>query len=235
MESGQCSVTNKLRLLIIFVAYMGNELPADEVQRLLEIARLQHYAQTMQNLENIRGPHRTAEDKPARASFLSLLKAKSFKKRQESEVSYELSRYRTPAEFAMEDFMRGNLEEKEFPFIVPPATGGNTRAAKPSTGSEGPLATGASVRTKPWGQAGQKKEQEREQQITGSSPPLVVFVVGGMSHSEICAAYSVSKGFNRHIYIGSTQIMSPADFLSKISNLHDPTADARKQSPVSGR
>ncbi len=86
-----------------------------------------HAWQTMQNLEHVRVPHKTADEKPARsiparpqdelcrarqvadgwradareahrASFFSFLKGASTKQRREPEVSFELARYRTPAQ-----------------------------------------------------------------------------------------------------------------------------------------
>lgn len=38
------------------------------------------------------------------------------------------------------------------------------------------------------------------------------------------------QGFNKHIYIGSTDILAPNDFLAAIGNLHDVTASMRKVS-----
>lgn len=100
-----------------------------------------------------------------------------------------------------------------------------------------------------------------------------VFVVGGMSYNELCAAYTVSQvptslaarrtlcpcppspghwrlhvrarifsltlccaiatagraqGFNKQIFIGSTDFLNPDEFLSTLSNLHDATAVLRR-------
>lgn len=72
--------------------------------------------------------------------------------------------------------MQGKLSDKDFPYLVPP---GNAKAAaKTLHAGDVPLATGMSVRTKPRGEAGKAKEQEKETQISSSSPPMVVRAPG---------------------------------------------------------
>jgi len=40
-------------------------------------------------------------------------------------------------------------------------------------------------------------------------PKFVVFVVGGLSYSEVCSAYKVSRDMAAEIAIGSSEVMNP--------------------------
>ena len=50
-------------------------------------------------------------------------------------------------------------------------------------------------------------------------PTIIVFVVGGMTYSEMRAAYEASASTNCEMIIGSTHISTPQEFLAKVKEL----------------
>jgi len=51
-----------------------------------------------------------------------------------------------------------------------------------------------------------------------------VFVLGGISHNEICSLEKLSfdKKLNHHLVLGSTSIISAKDFIEQLNNLPGP-------------
>ncbi|KAI8886747.1 Sec1-like protein [Backusella circina FSU 941] len=52
-----------------------------------------------------------------------------------------------------------------------------------------------------------------------SGPPVIIFVVGGVTYSEIRSAYELSEAYDCEVYIGSTHIITPDRFVQDISML----------------
>lgn len=44
-------------------------------------------------------------------------------------------------------------------------------------------------------------------QSTKSGPPIIVFMLGGLSFSEMRVAYEITKEWNRDVYIGNSQYL----------------------------
>lgn len=54
---------------------------------------------------------------------------------------------------------------------------------------------------------------------SGLRPRIIVFVVGGITYSEIRAAEEISAKYDREVVIGSTHMIQPPSFLSDMSSL----------------
>jgi hypothetical protein len=56
-------------------------------------------------------------------------------------------------------------------------------------------------------------------------PYLIVFVLGGVSHNEICAMERLAqeKRINHHLIIGSTSIINASDYVDQLKDLTMPT------------
>ncbi|XP_026189916.1 syntaxin-binding protein 1 [Cyclospora cayetanensis] len=61
-----------------------------------------------------------------------------------------------------------------------------------------------------------QKSQSPTQVLDKSKPRLVVFVLGGILHSEMRCAYEVSNELNCEIFIGSTNILTPSQLLKQL-------------------
>jgi hypothetical protein len=57
------------------------------------------------------------------------------------------------------------------------------------------------------------------------SPVLIVFVVGGLAHNEICAMerLQADKKLNHRLVMGSTHIMTASDYVNELNNLSLPS------------
>ncbi|XP_045611075.1 protein ROP isoform X2 [Procambarus clarkii] len=121
------------------------------------------------------------------------------RKERITEQTYQMSRWTPVIKDIMEDIIENKLEEKHFPFLA-----GRSAAM--------PRAAPSSVRYN-W-------HKDKSATSVKNMPRLLIFVVGGITYSEMRAAYEVTKsGKNWEVIIGSTHILTPKEFLSDLHNL----------------
>lgn len=53
-------------------------------------------------------------------------------------------------------------------------------------------------------------------------PKFIVFVAGGITYSETRACQQVAESSNREIFLGSTHILTPQDFVVSLQMLREP-------------
>ncbi|ETO29174.1 hypothetical protein RFI_07953 [Reticulomyxa filosa] len=54
-----------------------------------------------------------------------------------------------------------------------------------------------------------------------SGPRVIVYVVGGVTYSELCTCYELSEKHNIDIFIGSTAILTPQSYIQQLSEKRD--------------
>ncbi|KAK3088681.1 hypothetical protein FSP39_022294 [Pinctada imbricata] len=123
------------------------------------------------------------------------------RKARKTENMYQMSRWTPYIKDIMEDAVDEKLDTRGFPFL----SGGAPRSAayKPPV----------SVRYGHWhkdkGQSGYK-----------SGPRLMVFIIGGVSFSEMRCAYEVTQNCkNWEVLVGSTHLLTPEGFLGDLKKL----------------
>ncbi|KAI8779562.1 protein ROP, partial [Biomphalaria glabrata] len=100
------------------------------------------------------------------------------------------------------DAIEDKLEAKHFPFL---SGGANSR----------PPHTRTSEKCKIWSVAPGEGKQSYK-----SGPRLIVFIIGGVTYSEMRCAYSVTQSAkNWEVLIGATHILTPEGFLSDLRSL----------------
>mmetsp|Transcript_61518 Transcript_61518/g.162860 ORF Transcript_61518/g.162860 Transcript_61518/m.162860 type:complete len:347 (-) Transcript_61518:42-1082(-) len=115
----------------------------------------------------------------------------------QADATYDVSRYVPPLKRIMEEAFTSGLPLAEFPFVRPPS-------ASPDD---------VHVDTK------RSKAAAAAGTVPASGRRLIVFVLGGATHSEMRAMYEVAKASGREIMMGATAILSPSDYLVGLKQL----------------
>lgn len=116
-------------------------------------------------------------------------------------IAYNICRSAPKLESVVHSCSQYQLSKTDFPFVEEPKD-----LPKPTKG----YALNA-------GKFGIENENEK-------LPNLIVFVLGGISHNEICSLEKLSfdKKLNHHLILGSTSIISAKDFIDQLNNLPGP-------------
>ncbi|KAI6232360.1 Sec1 family protein [Aphelenchoides besseyi] len=119
------------------------------------------------------------------------------------EQIYQSSRWVPVIKDIMEDVVDDKLDTKHFPFLAGRQVTQPYRAKAP-----------ASARYGQW-----HKDQRYSQMRSG--PRLIIFIVGGVTYSEMRSAYQVTRAQKTwEVIIGSDQIITPEKFLSNLRDLN---------------
>lgn len=121
------------------------------------------------------------------------------RKERITENTYQMSRWTPIVKDIIEDLIDNKLEERHYPYLA-----GKSAAASRTTAP-------TSVRYN-W-------HKEKGSGAAKNVPRLIVFVLGGVTYSEMRVAYEVSKSKNWEIVMGGTHILTPKDFLNCLRDL----------------
>lgn len=214
------SADNKLRLVMIFC--ITQELNQADVDRMLETAGLAGaLKQAVSNLALLgvklkeppvqpKGMQRIkAGAMGATKLFPFMGKSDSKKPRKATDVSFDLARYRPALQFDIQDALESKLDKQDWPSVTDPAD----------------LAAARTPANKPRGRAGWADKGGGKKEAAASTakagPRLLVFVAGGVSFSEMRAAYELSARYDREVIIGSTELLTPERYLRSMAMLNE--------------
>lgn len=194
---------NKVRVIALYILYRDG-VPPEDLRRLFQHARLSQKEQDAVNALAMLGARLTRQTGDRDRS-------KKLKQKNNPEEEYELSRYRPLVHTMLEEHCSGKLDASLFPYVREPPPPASTPAARVATPQ--PVTSLRSARPN-WHKAartGAPAEQQRQR--------LLVFVAGGMTYSEMRAAYSLTEQLGRDVYIGATHTWYPEWFLDDLKSL----------------
>lgn len=235
----------KLRLLMIYAATHPDKLDATKRLSWQKLAKLSDEEMSaVNNLEylGIQVPKKqTSSGVEKFALKFGARKAKrpARKAKETDEEGWELSRFYPLLQDVVEEIDKGSLSREEYPYLKDPAGSShhssssvstrppvNPNSVKPAVQSRRTVGKGGST----WASKGRggsedgyssdsvlKHAVSDHHKISGKR--IFVFIIGGMTRSELRVAHKLTPQLRREVVIGSTNIGDPHQFIRKIKNL----------------
>lgn len=133
------------------------------------------------------------------------------KKKEIEDAPFDSSRYITEVKRIIQEAVSPNgVSQDIFPYVKPQT--GTTSGQSPSK------AAPTSLRAKGPEDSHPTSSPSKDVSTT-SDKPVMAFIIGGVTYSEIRSVYEVSASSKRDCFIGSTHILLPETFLQGLSTL----------------
>lgn len=216
LQQPDITAEDKQRLLMIYMITREGLSDADR-RKLMDFAKLKVSDRVcIANLQHL-GVQLERQKKRKRMTRDEKARAKERQRKRMVDVPYELSRYVPPIKDLIEDHLANKLGRDQYPYIRDPPDD------KPMISTQ---EESLSVRTRKWdwhSKAQSKRDEPSEApKAAQAGARLIVFVLGGMSYSEMRSVYEVTNATGRPVIIGSTSVLTPKQYLAQLANIETP-------------
>lgn len=213
VDGAELPSETKLRLLMLYLACMVN-VPESVKEKLVEQSSLEPKDQqvmlSMLRMKLAEVPderrlkvdslsaHRGSKEEHAR-----------FKRNTRQDGRFELSRYEPRVKQLLEDMVAGVLNEEEFSHLIGPSSdAGTKRDSRPAPGTLLTPTSAAPADDWIFGSTGRTQQQQR----------VVLFIIGGVTHSELRAAAEIAQELPRgtEVFVGGTSLVTPKRFVQML-------------------
>lgn len=128
---------------------------------------------------------------------------------------YESSRYIPAIKVILEDLVSGDLDDQEFPVLHT-----NSKIGLDAAGAQrvSLLSNQQPSQKGPVSLRAKKTMTTAETPVSTVGGPIFVFVMGGITYSEMRSVYEIARQTKREVFIGSTEILTPARFLAHLGS-----------------
>lgn len=202
LDDESTSDSDRLRLIILYLMYRNGLLGGD-IKKLLAHSNLPpQNGEVIQNLDLL-GVRVEKQLKDSKSTDPPIFPRKPPASGQQNEDS--LLRFEPNLKLMLEEQLRGTLDPTIFPFTRPQADqdGGMTQDQ---------LAQSSLRSAKPtWARTRSTTDLPRQR--------LIVFMAGGATFSESRTCYEISQSYSKDVYLATTHMCTPAQFLRQIGDL----------------
>jgi len=135
----------------------------------------------------------------------------------DEESEYANSRYVPPLKGTLKALVSNQLSIEEYPSVIPMPPSSNSSSVGVGSSARGTRKKGGA--TDKWGKtrnSGQSKSKGSNNYDGGRS---IVFMVGGLSFSELRVTRDIMEKESREIIAGSTKFVSPEEFIEDLKTL----------------
>lgn len=227
------SAENKLRLLMIYALVNPDKFEADKATKLMQLAKLS--AEDMKAIQNMRLLAGTSSDSKKKSSGNFSLKFDGQKKKNAARVdktnaeeeTWALSKFYPTLEELIEGINKGDLPKSEYHYINEPSPTIKERSQSQGTLVSTPAPGGArsvrSRRTATWARPHHSDDGSGDSVLRHSSNDfkmlgsrIFIFVIGGITRSEMRVCYKLTTKLRREIILGTTHVDDIRQYITKM-------------------